>query len=439
MYLSTLNQGARCVTGATRNTTITITGEVLRDRKSLGIPLTILLVIVLLGSSIVLDLHPSFAQVPLSCGSVITSSTTLPHTIGPCPGNGLTIEGNGIVLNCAGQSVIGTAAGVGINVTRHTGVTIKNCNVSKFANGIYLLDSSGDTLTSNTVHDNNVENDFVHGGGIVLDNSSYNTLSRNVGGSNGGQGFALFGFSNYNTLSLDKAISTTGIGFLFEDASSNILSKDTASSNSWAGFELAYSSIGNTLVSNTATGSTEYLNSCGFCLAIDSSRNTLIMNTADSSQAGIDVETDGNTLISNTANSNLNDGIDVNGTSNTLTINTANYNRFDGFYVDNTFSNTLVGNTAKGNLYNGFDLDNSSRNTFASNTASNNIEYGFHLSRSFSNVLNYNTANSNKMLGYYDDSIGKGTKTTANFYTGNVCSGNAKGGSSPKGLGSPQQ
>jgi len=141
-------------------------------------------------------------------------------------------------------------------------------------------------------------------------------------------------------------------------------------------------------------------------------------------------------------------GINLAGISG-VTVENCNITGFQyGFLLTDSSNNTLTGNGADGSTSAGFFLDSSDNNTFMGNTANNNTLTmntassngvdGFYLYGSSNNTLTGNTANNNLDYGYYDSSTGTGTAGTANLYTGDVCSGNGVGGSSPSGLGSPQ-
>ena len=83
---------------------------------------------------------------------------------------------DGITLDCAGKSVIGSGSGTGILLSGRTGVTITNCQVANFEMGIELISSSGNTLTDNTADGNSR--------GFRLSTSSDNTLTGNTAEGN---------------------------------------------------------------------------------------------------------------------------------------------------------------------------------------------------------------------------------------------------------------
>jgi len=90
-----------------------------------------------------------------SCGDTITTSTTLDSDL-DCSGEayGLQIGASDIFLDCAGRLIKGddTASSRGIRaVTSYNNVTIKNCVIKNFAEGIYVYISNG-SISNNTIN-----------------------------------------------------------------------------------------------------------------------------------------------------------------------------------------------------------------------------------------------------------------------------------------------
>lgn len=155
---------------------------------------------------------------PLSCGAVITHSTTLTADLGPCAGDGIDIGASGITLNLNGHTITGSHAGtaipttqqVGVNLTNVNGVTVKGGTVALFDAGVAINAGSSNTVTRMDVHDNinynlvyNTGNNDVnlatvtpqqytalratcsYGDGITTDNSVNNLITRNTATHNG--------------------------------------------------------------------------------------------------------------------------------------------------------------------------------------------------------------------------------------------------------------
>jgi parallel beta-helix repeat protein len=136
---------------------------------------------------------------------------------------GIVIKNDEIVLDCAGHTIGDPnhkTAGIGIQLNRRTGVTVKNCIVTNFTNGFNVVDSMLNTLTANTATNN--LNDGFH---IVR--SEGNTFTGNLAVNNGDDGF-----------DLDTAVA-------------NFFSMNSAEKNKDKGFTLDFSS-GNFFVGNTS-------------------------------------------------------------------------------------------------------------------------------------------------------------------------------------------
>jgi parallel beta-helix repeat protein len=401
----------------------------LRAKESSKVPLAVLLLFTVLGSTLVIFPPPVLAQKPY-CGDTLTANTTLTADMGPCSGNGLVIGANGITLNCAGHKISGTGTSdgsPGISIHWITGVTLENCNVESFNDGVLTTNSSGDLFLGNSASFNSVA-------GFNLGSVSA-ILTGNEANHNGLDGFDLS--SSTSTLA-GNAADYDYYGFLLTKSSGDTVTNNTANGNAGIGFTL-FNSSRVTLRGNTADNTGICCFGMGFELS-SSSDDKLTSNTADGNGVlGFWLwNSNSSTLIGNTANDDKYFGFDLGISSNDkLTANTADGNGNMGFDVA-FFSNlnTLSGNTASGNDYDGFYLYTNS-SVFSGNTADGNKQYGFFLDSSWDDTLRGNTADYNYQYGYFDNTTGSGTAGTANLYPFDECSGNYAGGSSPAGLCTP--
>ncbi len=170
----------------------------------------------------------AFAQPAPSCFSHVTTSTTLTSDLTGCGAIGLYLNANNITLDCAGHWINGTNSpfSAGIDSVGYTGITIKNCNVSGFYQGIYTDFSSNENIASNNLAGNSF--------GIFVQRSSGITMTGNTADGN----------------------SQVGV-FLGASASGNNLTGNTANGNSQAGFEVSGNS-GNNVTANTADNNGYY-------------------------------------------------------------------------------------------------------------------------------------------------------------------------------------
>ncbi|MBI5390564.1 hypothetical protein HZB02_03685 [Candidatus Woesearchaeota archaeon] len=116
------------------------------------------------------------------CGQTYTNNVDLPHDLF-CNGNGITMSGKDLTLDCHGFSIVGANTGTGIRVVSGEKVTVKNCYVSSFDQGIVVYPGQNISLLGNSVTSSN--------SGIVVGTSSqptrniqvlYNSLSGNKAG-----------------------------------------------------------------------------------------------------------------------------------------------------------------------------------------------------------------------------------------------------------------
>jgi parallel beta-helix repeat protein len=146
-----------------------------------------------------------------------------------------------------GLPVIDGNRGIGINITAN-GTTVYGFGLMDSEYGIYV------TSDTNNVIQNIAYNNIRYG--VYLNNSSYNTLRGNIVNGNGIAGIALYNSSNNNLIG-NTANNNTNEGIILFNSSYNNLTWNTANNNDiWVygmGIWL-YRSHGNTLWLNTFQG-----------------------------------------------------------------------------------------------------------------------------------------------------------------------------------------
>ena len=132
----------------------------------------------------------------ISCGDTITTDITLTADITNCTGHGIIIGADNIVLDCAGHTIAGMDAyntyGVKNIDPGYANVTVKNCIVRDFEQGIYFGGTTHGNIINNTVVSNTDS-------GIRLYQSSSNQITNSVA-SNNGYGIMLFSGSSNNRI-----------------------------------------------------------------------------------------------------------------------------------------------------------------------------------------------------------------------------------------------
>ena len=279
----------------------------------------------------------------------------------------LYIFSSDLVLDCNNHYITGNGSGKGITLSKSTNVTLQNCQLGNYSNGISLLSSNYTVIQNSTVSNSTY--------GIYMDPSYNNTIIENT----------LYNNSLY--------------GLYMEDSHNNTVRNNTAYNNS-KGFFLNIST-NNTLRDNIA-----YNNSEGGIVLLGSLNNTLRNNTARNNTGyGIYLSSasDENIIENNTAYGNINHGFIISsGSGNNLTDNTAYDNAGAGFLLDLSTDNRLSNNSAYNNTWEGFELMTSSNsNILINNTAYNNTLSGFLLSSSDFNNLTDNYAYNNTLHGIY--------------------------------------
>lgn len=196
-----------------------------------------------------------------SCGMVVTKSTVLKDSIGPCSGDGIRIAADNITLDLGGNKVFGfdgpgDGTQGGIKLVNRTGVTVRNGTVTGFDGGIMLKGGASNTVTGMTVRDNvgptNVFNALL-GDGIILFDSPGNTISNNTVSGNGNfDGIGVFGpGADNNRILGNKVTGSHGQGIIVNGANDageavfitgSLVSGNTSSNNDNAGI----SNINNT-------------------------------------------------------------------------------------------------------------------------------------------------------------------------------------------------
>ncbi len=168
-----------------------------------------------------------------TCPSTITTDTTLTRNCS----NGITVNANNVTLDCGGHTLSGQGRGTPVLLRGRTGVTVKNCNIDNFNEGVTLHGSSGNTFTDNTVN-NNIRD------GFDLNNSPGNTFSTNNIGNNRLNGIELDD-SNENIVRLND-VHNNGENISLDRSNSNKFALNNVHHSNQAGFHLDQNSSMNT-------------------------------------------------------------------------------------------------------------------------------------------------------------------------------------------------
>jgi large repetitive protein len=328
--------------------------------------------------------------VQVSCGQVLTQSTTVGNDLVDCLGDGLVVGSDSITVDLNGHTIDGVGLGAGVRNDGHSFVTVRNGTIQQFDQGVLL----GPGTQLNVVEDlaaqdnqvagveltgagsgNQVRDNTMTGNSIavsLLDGSTGNTVARNTVTGGGNRGIILVASSD-NTL-LANTISGAGDGGIDLSAASdsNRIEGNVVSLTGDAGIAVA-DSDGNQLLSNTTFGNSDggisltaanggvvsgndvRFNPTGIELNGSSGNRIEANNASNASGGGIELEAGSldNDLLSNIVNDNAGHGIYIAGEAlavpgNLLDRNTASGNGGDGIHVAKG-GHTISRNTANSN------------------------------------------------------------------------------------------
>lgn len=262
-------------------------------------------------------------RVACDCGDTVITSATLqaadPVVNNVCTAVGLTIGADNITLNCSELEIVGDPNDDGILLEDRTGVTVRNCRVTGFVDGIQLLFSSGNTLVFNTISGS----DDV---GIDLEESNDNNVIK-------ANRVVAAAFDAIN-------VSDGGTGNVIEN---NVLEAAGVSEEDGVDFDCCGVS-GNTVKGNQVSG----FGNSGIELESENDGNAVTENRAGGNEHGIRVFSNGNTIARNLTDGNLEDGIFVSGNVNTIDTNRGKLNGDDGLEVTG-LDNTVIRNVFDSN------------------------------------------------------------------------------------------
>ena len=234
-------------------------------------------------------------------------------------GDGIEIAGAGITLNGNGHTLTGSTYGSGVYSWGFDNLTLKNLTIRKFdRKGISISYSSGTTVSNNDI----IEDYF----GILLYQSSGNSVTGNTLLATGNQGISLNTSSNNNTVSGNYIRQTASFGSAISiwDSTGNIVSNNDVSSRKMYG------------------------------IGVVGTSNTIRDNITHDSGAGIGVgrfgqTTNGNTIVSNDITSNKNGIWFYEGNSNIVTGNNISASLLNGVRLTNSSGNSIYNNSFTAN------------------------------------------------------------------------------------------
>ncbi|MEW6722740.1 MAG: right-handed parallel beta-helix repeat-containing protein, partial [Candidatus Micrarchaeota archaeon] len=207
------------------------------------------------------------------------------------------ISSSNVLLDCNGFSITnnGTFVSGGIltegpGAAAISGVTVQNCAVSDYTQGIVVINTDDSSFLNNTAVDN------LFNGISARDGSTGNTYSSNTVFGNGAHGFELSDNADSNTLNSNTAHDNAEDGFNSFQADGNTYQNNTAYDNGDDGIHLHLSN------GNAASGNNLYNNSYGIFVSSQSAGNTLSDNNITGNTfTGILLQSSGSLIPDGTA------------------------------------------------------------------------------------------------------------------------------------------
>ncbi|MFA6214813.1 MAG: right-handed parallel beta-helix repeat-containing protein, partial [Candidatus Micrarchaeia archaeon] len=154
-----------------------------------------------------------------------SNSYTLTQSVQTNGSTCFNVTGADVALDCAGFSITGnnTLDTFGIYSSQFN-TTVRNCNISSFADGIYFDGADNGTIDNSNATITDYFSPAGNGYGIYLNNNAnYNRITR--GQATASSNRAIFiNSSSSNTLSNLTATTTLGKAIYLSESSSNTLS-----------------------------------------------------------------------------------------------------------------------------------------------------------------------------------------------------------------------
>jgi parallel beta-helix repeat protein len=214
-----------------------------------------------------------------SCTNITTSGEYSLTQDLSCNVTALNIMTDNLILDCQGHNITGNGSGNGIYAQYVKNVTVKNCYVSMFANGIYFYASNFTTIMSNTADNNSI--------GIRVERGYYNTITSNTA-SNSQNNLGIYvAYGSNNILSDNTANNNPNFGIGVTGGFNNTLTGNSAENN-YYGFSI---NTENSIVTlNRAEGNSGY----GLVASVASGGNEIYNNYFDNANNVFDESAVGN-------------------------------------------------------------------------------------------------------------------------------------------------
>jgi parallel beta-helix repeat protein len=302
-----------------------------------------------------------------TCGDTVVGDVLLTSDLN-ATGDCLTIEIDGITIDCDGYTLTGQQNGDGVIINGYDNITVENCDITNFTTNIYINNSVGNDIINNNVsfdlvsnygiylskvNDTLIKDNYVFENyyGIYLTNSSSNTMQDNIILNNSNSGIYLTDSSN------DNKIIGGEIGHNNKPSGSSMrggIRIGYSSRNNITGVYLhnnAYNAIVLLTCENNTIDGNNIDSNCGGNAGIylqDSADNNVIQNNNITNGTGHGIESyysDGIQVLNNYISDNTNDGIYIYDANNiTIDNNDILSNNNRGIYIGFSTNGIIIDN-----------------------------------------------------------------------------------------------
>ncbi len=256
--------------------------------------------VIVLLSAFLLVMPQVFAGDVSACGTITSSSTLITNLT--ATGTCFTIGAHNIILDCQGFTLTSNGSGRGVTATDKRNVTIKNCAINTFNDGLFFLRVNDSLMMDNTVTASTDD-------GIDTQTSNYSTIHQNTVTGSFDNNIALFRSVGMN-ITWNTVTSAGGDAFsngiaLLSDSRQNLVANNTITNNQDDGVQLFTSTKQMSVIDNLITDNGDD----GIDLS-NSTNNLLSKNTILRNKFGIALTPGNGTMIEqNTIADNGNDGV----------------------------------------------------------------------------------------------------------------------------------
>ncbi|MCX6770838.1 MAG: right-handed parallel beta-helix repeat-containing protein [Candidatus Micrarchaeota archaeon] len=269
--------------------------------------------------------------------------------------NGIYIDGaSNAKVDCQGGSIIGANASSTYGVyTDQANTTVKNCQVSSFATGIYFNGATNGTISATSASTTRALSGNDGYGIYIYNGASYNSLAGSNGTSANGYGIALFSGSNYNNITICAGMGASAGIRLDASSNNNTISNSTGASAAGHGIILSSSS------NNTLSGSNGTSSGSGYGIWLNASLGSRLSGVqgAAGSNCSIAIEQgSGNSVMGSTGNSSSGSGICLTGSSNNTISNSSGISGGSGYGIsissgsNNSLARVSAGSSTGGGI-----------------------------------------------------------------------------------------